>query len=122
MGYADKRTVLVVDDDPDLRLVTAEMLVENGYHTIAADGASEAIDLLSRHDVDVLLTDIHMPGLSGFALAEQAKRLKPDLLVIFTTGFIPQSMWDQRRSGAVLRKPYSGRQLFAEITRLTGVN
>jgi len=62
-----------------------------------------------------------LPGLSGFVLAQQAKRLKPDLMVIFTTGFIPQSQWDHRRNGAVLRKPYSGRQLIAEITRVTGI-
>src|SRR5438067_128940 len=108
MGYAYKATVLVVDDDAEVRQTTAGMLVEDGYQTIEADGACEAIDLLSRHDVDVLLTDIHMPGLSGFALAQQAKRLKPDLMVLYKTGFIPPSMWDQRRNGAVLRKPYSG--------------
>ena len=98
------------------------MLAEGGYRALEADGASAAIDRLSTDEVDVLLTDIRMPGLSGFVLAQQAKRLRPNLYVIFTTGVIPQSQWDDRRNGAVLRKPYSGAQLLAEIKRVIGAD
>jgi len=117
MAYAHKATVLIVDDDAEVRQVTRQILSNDGYLSIEASGACEAIDLLSRHEVDVLLTDIRMPGLSGFGLAREAKRLKPDLSVIFTTGFIPQSQWDEQRNGAVLRKPYRGQQLLAEVTK-----
>ncbi len=122
MGDVSKATVLVVDDDADVRHIAVEMLAEGGYRALEADGASAAIDRLSTDEVDVLLTDIRMPGLSGFVLAQQAKRLRPNLYVIFTTGVIPQSQWDDRRNGAVLRKPYSGAQLLAEIKRVIGAD
>jgi DNA-binding NtrC family response regulator len=117
-GDTAKATVLVVDDDADVRELAVEMLADGGYRAIGAGGASEAIDRLSREEVDVLLTDIRMPGLSGFVLAQQAKRLRANLAVVFTTGVIPPSQWDERRNGAVLRKPYSGEQLLAAVERV----
>ena len=121
MGRACKATVLVVDDDAEVRFTTVQMLIVEGYRAMEASGASEAVRVLSKHDVDVLLTDIRMPGLSGFVLAQQARRVQPHLRVIFTTGRISQAQWDQR-NGTVLRKPYRRDQLDAEIMKAIGGN
>src|SRR5271166_305164 len=83
MGCA-KATVLVVDDDAEVRATTAAMLLAEGYWPVEAGGASQAIELLLKHNVDVLFTDLRMPGLSGFVLAREAKRFQPHLHVIFT--------------------------------------
>jgi len=120
MGCACKATVLVVDDDDDLRACTAQMLTFEGYRAIEAAGASEAIGVLSKHEVDVLLTDIRMPGLSGFVLAEQARRIQPDLCVIYCTGIIPDGQWDHQRNGAVVLKPYDGDRIASAIREVMG--
>jgi DNA-binding NtrC family response regulator len=120
MGCAYKAAVLIVDDDAELRALTAEMLAVEGYRTMEADGASEAIFVLSKQDVDVLLTDVRMPGLSGILLAQQAKRIQPKLHVIFTTGAISLRQSDAQRHGTFLFKPYHARQLDFTITKALG--
>ena len=120
MGCSSKATVLIVDDDAELRDITTQMLTAEGYRTMEADGASEAIGVLSHHDVDVLLTDVRMPGLSGLVLAQQAKRLQPNLQVIFISGCVSLRAWDGHRNGTVLFKPYHIRQLDREIMKALG--
>ena len=109
--------VLVVDDNEDVRDLAVEILSDAGYETTGAGNAVEAIRYLTQRDFDLIFTDIAMPGLSGFALARQARQLQPGLRVVFTTGFIAPEGWDEARYGRVLRKPYSPRQLAAEIAR-----
>jgi CheY-like chemotaxis protein len=109
--------VLVVDDNDQVRDLAVEILTEAGYQTMGAGSAVEAIRHLTAKDFDLIFTDIAMPGLSGFALARQAKQLQPGLRVVYTTGFIPPDEWDELRYGRVLRKPYSPRQLAAEIAK-----
>jgi CheY-like chemotaxis protein len=111
------RRVLVVDDNMLVRDLAVEFLSDAGYRTWGAGNAVEAIRHLTERDFDLIFTDIAMPGLSGFALVRQAKQLQPGLRVVFTTGFIPPEEWDEQRYGPVLRKPYSARQLIAEIAR-----
>ena len=107
----------MVDDNEHVRDLAVEILSEAGYQTMGAGNAVEAIRHLTQRDFDLIFTDIAMPGLSGFALARQAKQLQPSLRVVFTTGFIAPEEWDAIRYGRVLRKPYSPRQLADEIAR-----
>lgn len=119
-GNGAAPAVLVVDDNDQIRELAVEILDLAGYRTVAARNAVEAIRCLTAHDFDLMLTDIVMPGLSGFALARQAKQLQPTLRIVFTTGFVPAQIWDVRRYGAVLRKPFSAVRLTAEIARALG--
>jgi CheY-like chemotaxis protein len=82
-------TILVVDDDSDVLELTAEVLSDSGYEVLKASGAEPALELLrGAQQVDLLLTDIVMPGLNGLALADEAKRLRPGLRVLYTSAFV----------------------------------
>jgi DNA-binding NtrC family response regulator len=118
---AKRARVLVVDDDQDVRNCMVEMLNEAGHDSLPAGGASEAIELVACYDFDLLVTDVAMPGLSGFLLAQQAKRLQPNLRVIFATGRIQEPHWDWTRFGPVLHKPFRADALIAEVERLLPV-
>jgi CheY-like chemotaxis protein len=102
-------TVLVVDDDEGLRTLVRSMLRLGGYDVLSASDAEEALVLIARHGrVDLLLTDIIMPGLQGPALAERLKATRPELRVLLMTG----------ASGApagALRKPFGVSALLAAV-------
>jgi PAS domain S-box-containing protein len=82
-------TILVVEDDAEVRDVSVEFLHSLGYHTLIARNGGEALELLRRPgDIDLLFTDVIMPGgVSGVALARQAQILRPGLPVLLTTGY-----------------------------------
>jgi PAS domain S-box-containing protein len=82
-------TILVVEDDPDVRAYSCETLSELGYTVIGAENGAAALRLLEAHpQVHVLFSDIGLPGgINGRQLSEQARKLRPDLKVLFTTGY-----------------------------------
>lgn len=80
--------VLVVEDDQDVRTFVASVLLEIGYVTVEASGAEEAWRALDEHpDIQVLLTDVVMPGTNGRQLADRARQRRPDLVVVYMTGY-----------------------------------
>ncbi|BCW89736.1 Sensor histidine kinase RcsC [Alphaproteobacteria bacterium SO-S41] len=80
--------VLVVEDDDRVRRFSVDALRELGYTAIHASGAEEALRILAeRLDIKLLFTDVVMPHINGAKLAEEARRLYPDLRVLFTTGY-----------------------------------
>jgi CheY-like chemotaxis protein len=81
-------TVLVVDDEPAVRMLIAETLEELGYAAVeAADGPSALRILQSKIRVDLLITDVGLPGLNGRQLADAARVTRPGLRVLFVTGY-----------------------------------
>jgi len=85
----DGETVLVIDDEPAIRMLIVEVLEENGYRAIeAADGASGLRLLESERRIDLLITDVGLPGgINGRQVADAARLLRSDLKVLFITGF-----------------------------------
>ncbi|WCO66018.1 response regulator [Iamia majanohamensis] len=79
-------TVLVVDDDVDLLDLTVRTLARAGWTVLRADGGDTALELAGEVEVDVVLTDVVMPGTDGLALVEVLRRARPALPVVFTTG------------------------------------
>lgn len=79
--------ILFVEDDATVRAMAYEMLMELGYRCTSASGGAEALEILAREPVALMITDIVMPGMNGRQLADAAKQLRPDLKVIFTTGY-----------------------------------
>jgi hypothetical protein len=85
---ATGETVLVVEDEPVVRGVILEMLGEQGYRTLAAvDGPSGLKILLNGQRIDLLITDVGLPGMNGRQLADQARETRPDLKILFITGY-----------------------------------
>jgi CheY-like chemotaxis protein len=81
-------TILVVEDEPAMRAFSVEALRSLGCRVYEADGAAAALALLDAHpDIAVLFTDIIMPDVNGRQLADEALRRRPDLKVLFTTGY-----------------------------------
>ena len=82
-------TILVVEDDPDVREMIVGILSDLGYQTLVAANGPEALAILNRdRSVDLLFTDIVMPaGMSGTELAREASRLRPDLKVLLSSGY-----------------------------------
>ncbi|MBV9522289.1 MAG: response regulator [Alphaproteobacteria bacterium] len=108
-------TILVVDDDPDVRDYAISVLEDFGYRVLAANDGETALSVL-RDDakVDLLFTDVVMPGLDGFELARQATARMPDLKVLFASGYAT----DLSPAARLLRKPYRPQQLTEEIAAL----
>jgi diguanylate cyclase (GGDEF)-like protein len=109
-------TVLVVDDEPRVRLATHRMLTANGYRVIDAASATEALQLQSAHgdEIDVVLIDLYLTDWRGTELAARLRRFKPGLRVVFMSG-VPQS---DMIVGAdrFLAKPFTKQQLLSGMT------
>jgi CheY-like chemotaxis protein len=106
-----RELVLLVDDEPAVREVTAEALRELGYRVLEADDADTALGMLGAHpDIALLFTDVVMPETDGRRLAAEARRCRPGLKVLFTTGYSAAAA--QRNGTAdpdapLLGKPYT---------------
>jgi hypothetical protein len=85
---ATGETVLVVEDEPVVRGLILEMLEEQGYQTLEADDGLSGLGILRADDhIDLLVTDVGLPGINGCQLADQAREGRPDLKVLFITGY-----------------------------------
>ncbi|MEY2427350.1 MAG: two-component system, cell cycle sensor histidine kinase and response regulator CckA [Verrucomicrobiota bacterium] len=116
-----KETILLVEDEPVLRELVREVLGGYDYNVIEASSGVEALRVWDEHDgkVDLLLTDMVMPeGLTGSELAAQLKKRKPELKVIFTSGYSPDVLGRDFGNGDTLflSKPYLPPQL-AQLVR-----
>jgi signal transduction histidine kinase len=113
-------TILVVEDDEALRLYTVEILSDLGYSVLAARDGATALEILGRgHEVDLLFTDIVMPGgMNGRQLAEEAVRQRPTLKVLFTTGYTANAIVHHGRLDPdveLVSKPFTYETLGSKI-------
>jgi CheY-like chemotaxis protein len=113
-------TVLLVEDDDQLRRVTRRVLESAGYHVLAASGGREALRCVAEHEgsaVRVLLTDVIMPGMSGPDLAERMRVLHPQVLVVYMSGYTGEALANPLtgRNVELLEKPMSRERLLHKI-------
>jgi CheY-like chemotaxis protein len=110
-----RKTILVVDDDPGVLDYASNVLKECGYTVLtAADGATALVLLRNHPQVDLLFTDIVMPGLDGIEVARRACQESPGLKVLFTSGYAADAI----PAGRLLKKPYRPQQLAGEIAAI----
>jgi PAS domain S-box-containing protein len=112
--------VLIVEDEEALRRIAQRILTAAGYTTICAASGDEAIAILGAQDgsVDLLVTDVVMPGMSGHELAARLTVSHPHLKVLFASGYLPDAFPDRERLGPdvqFLAKPYSPSSLTAKV-------
>jgi PAS domain S-box-containing protein len=111
--------IMVVDDDAQVRRVTAEMLRVAGHEVLELASGAEALGHLQRARPDLMLADIAMPGMSGVELATAARRHWPGMPVLFMTGYTEERLLPA--GGAdVLRKPFGAAELAARIATAAG--
>lgn len=115
-------TILVVEDDARVRRVSMARLRDAGYDVLEASSGSEALEIINDTDfIDLLFTDIVMPGgISGYQLAEAALERRPELRVLFTSGYASPEMdvGGRMQMGNWLKKPYTARQLAIRLRAL----
>jgi CheY-like chemotaxis protein len=112
------QSILVVEDEDDVREVISNSLRSRGYSVLCVPNAEVALQILMEQvKFDLLFTDIVMPGtMDGFELADRAKRLQPEIKVLYATGFSHVSRHGSRPlHGKLIQKPYRPEDLASEI-------
>jgi hypothetical protein len=118
-------TILVVEDQAEVRRVVEESLTRFGYRVLAAPDGDAAIGLCHGHDgpIHLLLADVVMPGMTGPAVAEACRGIRPGLRTLFMSGYADNVL--RRELGDVdaagyLQKPFTPVQLAAKVRSLLG--
>ena len=115
-------TILIVDDEKNYLLVLEALLSAEGYETMAAQSANEALRLIDESDLDLILTDMKMPGLSGMDLLVEAKKRKPEVPVIMMTayGTIEMAVEAMKKQAYdYITKPFQNEELKLTIKKRT---
>ncbi|MDD1968536.1 response regulator [Pseudomonas putida] len=110
------RTILLVDDDPDVRSVTSMMLSSLGYSVVEADSGHDALKKVDS-GIDLVLTDFAMPNMTGAELSDLLKRDRPELPVMFITGFADIDILDVDQQ-LIVQKPYKEEELARKLARV----
>jgi len=112
-------TVLVVEDENALREVTERILTRNGYRVITAANGPEALTLAAHHEgeIHLLITDVVMPKMLGKEVAERIREIRPDIEVLYMSGYAQPVLASQGRlepGVALVDKPFSEAELLAK--------
>lgn len=108
--------VLIVDGDQEIRDAATAFLMDAGYQVWSAGDGEEALTILDREEaIDLLFTDIIMPGIDGYSLAREARRRRPTVRVLYTTAYGDSRRMTDGDKGEILGKPYGPVQLRAEV-------
>jgi len=114
------RRVLVVDDDPPVREITATMLRTMGADVVESGSGGSALEMLDAgaSDFDLLVVDFAMPGMNGAELAATVAKKWPDLPILFVTGYADLSAISSVSEDRIVQKPFRGGELQRKIGRL----
>ena len=118
-----KKTILVVDDEPEIRKLVSAMVTQFGYKVLTADSGEHALTLYrNQHEpLEMLITDVVAPGMSGPMLADKLSELQPDLKVLYISGYdnthVVQT-YVVEKGHELLAKPFAVDELKAKISEL----
>lgn len=112
--------VIVVDDEPLIRKLVSSVLAGSGYMVLDAESAEQAMEIMERHPCfDLLVTDVVMPKVDGCELADRMRRRRPDLKVLFMSGYDPVCARSQSPDGSnYLQKPFRVTELLERVGRM----
>lgn len=117
------RTILVADDRPEIRLLTASLLEEEGYAALAAGDAEEALRIAAKAPIDLALLDVVMPGSRVDDLVAGLRSLHPEAGVVLMSGYFSELLARSGRLGprsALLAKPFTRAQLLRAVESALG--
>jgi CheY-like chemotaxis protein len=122
-SLGDGEVVLVIDDEPSIRMLITDVLCDTGYSVLeASDGPAGLRVLQSAARIDLLITDVGLPGgMNGRQVADAARSLRPDLRVLFITGYAENALMGNghlEKGMQVLAKPFEVERLAIKIREL----
>ena len=113
-------TVLLVEDEPMVRSVAERALTRHGYTVIPADNGEDALEILGRgEEIDLLVSDVVMPGMDGPTMAREARKDRPDLKILFMSGYAEEQLRNSINvdNASFLPKPFSVQELAEAVKR-----
>lgn len=119
-SVARSLAILLVEDDALIRMDAADMLRDLGHDVMEAEYGPDAIAMLQQRPVDVLVTDVGLPGMSGTDLADRARRMQPGIGLVFATGDTELESREGHNGAVILCKPYDSASLAESLRRVLG--
>jgi len=118
------QTILIVDDEPQVRSLLARVLHSAGFTVLTAECGLEAISISHAHpgEIALLITDINLPGMTGWTLAREFQETEPDVPVLFISGGCPDAEFDADEHSEFLAKPFAPATLLVEVRHLLTLN
>ncbi len=119
--YSGDETILVVDDEEALCGLAEEILIKHGYKVLCAENGKQALEILKTESVDLLFSDVIMPGMDGYELASRVKKNYPDIIIQMASGFSNkrhESEFNEKLHQQRLLKPYRSKMLLRRIREL----
>jgi len=119
--YSGDETVLVVDDENALCGLAKEVLSKHGYKVLCAENGKKALEILETESVDLLFSDVIMPGMDGYELASRVKKNYPDIIIQMASGFSNmrhESKFNEKLHQQRLLKPYNSKMLLHRVREL----
>jgi len=119
-------TILVAEDDPAVRIFVNAVLEQAGYEVILAENGRKSLEICKNYPgpIHILVADVVMPETNGRELAERAKKVRPDLKVLFISGYVDRPLKEKEgddASYAFLEKPFSAQSLVETVARFSPV-
>jgi two-component system, cell cycle sensor histidine kinase and response regulator CckA len=118
-----RKIVLVVDDEPEIRKLVSAMVTQFGYTVLTADSGEHALTLYKNQQtpLELLITDVVAPGMSGPMLADKLSTLQPDLKVLYISGYDNTNVVQKyviEKGHALLTKPFNVQELRTKVAEL----
>jgi len=110
----NRLSILVVDDDPGIRETMADILGEMNFLVYTASDGLEALDLIDKYSIDLVLMDMRMPGLDGVETSKRIKSIHPKMRIIMITAYASPEVFDMARNAGIqeiMNKPINFQQL-----------
>jgi|ERR1700722_6608780 two-component system cell cycle sensor histidine kinase/response regulator CckA len=123
MPHEARKTILVVDDEPEIRKLVGAMVTQFGYTVLTADSGDHAITVYKNHKspIDLLITDVVAPGMSGPMLADKLSAIQPDLKVLYISGYDNTHVVQKyvvEKGHVLLGKPFTMEELHSRVSAL----
>jgi len=123
MSVEEKKTILVVDDEPEIRKLVSAMVTQFGFAVLTADSGEHALTLYRNHEapMEMLITDVVAPGMSGPMLADKLTAIQPDLKVLYISGYDNTHVVQKyvvEKGHALLAKPFTMEELRTRMASL----
>ncbi len=121
MSGEETKTILIVDDEPEIRKLVSAMVSKFGYTVLTADSGEHAMAVYKNHKIDLLISDVVAPGMSGPMLADKLTAVQPDLKVLYISGYDNTHVvkkYVKEKGHVLLSKPFTVEELQTRVAEL----